>query len=148
MERRQYHINMSAPNLINICVDEDAGGEISGRLYHRFQKRPSEFSNLMQMIRLMENLFDELSFPQASTMSRSFFQRETEAREEMAKVICHHNLMHFAGREATLLVSVRFRQNSTWQGELFWVEGGEVQNFFSTLDFIKIIDKILSYDED
>lgn len=144
MEKRQYHINTSAPNLVNICVDGGSDGEISGRLYHRYSAEPAVFVNLMQLLRLMEDLYDGLSFPQASTRSRSFFAAEAAVKGVLKQVVTQEKMMRYAGEEATFLVSVRFRQNSTWQGEMFWVEGGEIQDFSSTLDLIKIMDAILS----
>ncbi|HJC32937.1 MAG TPA: hypothetical protein H9934_12520 [Candidatus Anaerobutyricum faecale] len=51
------------------------------------------------------------------------------------------------GKKGTFIITVKFRQNSTWQGELFWIERGEKQKFSSTLDLIKIIDGDLTLTE-
>ena len=50
-------------------------------------------------------------------------------------------------RRGTFLLNIYDRQNSTWQGELFWMERGEKQNFSSTLDLINIIDGDLTFTE-
>ena len=62
-----YKINISAPNLINICVDNNEQKEISGRLYHCYQEEPVLFANVVELIREIESLFDRIAFPQAST---------------------------------------------------------------------------------
>ena len=36
MERGK--INISAPNLVAICIDRMEGGSIQGRMYHKYQK--------------------------------------------------------------------------------------------------------------
>ena len=140
MEKLQHAINISAPNLVNVCVDEGQDGEISGRLYHCYQEEPLQFSNLVQILRFMEELFDEIQFPQASTQTRSFFTREGQSQERKPRAVDQTDIIRHTGHKGTFIITVRFRQNSTWQGELFWMEREEKQNFSSTLDLIKILD--------
>lgn len=45
-EIQRRRINLSSPNLISICVDEKKSGEISGRMYHYYQKEPLLFQNI------------------------------------------------------------------------------------------------------
>lgn len=147
MEKRQHLINTSAPNLVNVCVDESFDGEISGRLYSCYQKGPLIFSNLVQLLRTMERFFDDIQFPQSSTRSRSFYASDTQNREKKQKVTEQNDIVNQRGKKGTFIITVKFRQNSTWQGELFWMERGEKQNFSSTLDLIKIIDGDLTITE-
>ena len=46
--------------------------------------------------------------------------------------------------KGTFMVSVKFTQNSTWQGELHWVDRNQKQNFRSALEMIKLIDEALA----
>ena len=66
-QNKTLQINISMPNLINICVDEKEHGEISGRIYHCYDKEPMLFNNVVEMLRKIEDLFDRICFPQAST---------------------------------------------------------------------------------
>lgn len=143
----KYPINISAPNLVNVCVDESLDGEIAGRLYHCYQKGPLTFSNLVQLLRTMEKFFDDIQFPQSSTRSRSFYASDTQNREKKQRVTDQNDIVSQRGKKGTFIITVKFRQNSTWQGELFWMERGEKQNFSSTLDLIKIIDGDLTLTE-
>ena len=43
----------------------------------------------------------------------------------------------------TFIVKILNRQNSTWQGNVTWVEEQESQNFRSALELIKMIDGAL-----
>jgi len=43
----------------------------------------------------------------------------------------------------TFIVKIMNRQNSTWQGNVTWVEEQESQNFRSALELIKMIDGAL-----
>ena len=42
--------------------------------------------------------------------------------------------------ENSFLVSIKYRQNSSWQGTVQWVETGKIQNFKSCLELVRLID--------
>lgn len=138
--KQQAHINISSPNLVNICVDKTENGELSGRVYHCYRKGPEEFVNLMHLINQMDAFFDCISFPQASTKPRYFVKHEAAPMPKPQKVQEQKEIIRYTGILATFVTCVKFRQNSAWQGELFWVEQGETYRFFSTLEFIKQVD--------
>jgi len=142
MSNIRSQVNISAPNLVNVCVDEVQGGEISGRLYHCYSDSAEEFCNVIELLRNMENLFDRIAFPQASTKGRSFVPSSEPARRIIRpdKVIQQQDLLEFRGEIGTFIVNVRYRQNSTWQGEMFWVEQEQKRFYNNTLDFIKLVD--------
>lgn len=143
--RKPFQINISMPNLINICVDKRLHGEISGRIYHCYEKEPMIFTNVVEMLRKIENLFDRICFPQASTMTRSFHEIPPAQRiVRPEKVVMQTQVIEYRGEIGSFVTCVRFRQNSTWQGELFWMEKGMKRSFANTLDFIKILDNALS----
>jgi len=48
----------------------------------------------------------------------------------------------------TFEISVKFMQNSTWQGEVHWVEQGRKQNFRSALEMLKLMDEALTESTD
>ena len=47
------------------------------------------------------------------------------------------------GEIATFVVHVKFRQYSTWQGEIVWAEKNKKCNFRSALELLKLIDGAL-----
>ena len=55
-----------------------------------------------------------------------------EARREVGSV------------KGTFEISVKFMQNSTWQGQIHWVEKNQKQNFRSALEMLKLMDEALS----
>jgi len=42
--------------------------------------------------------------------------------------------------ENSFLVKIRYRQNSSWQGTVQWIETGKTQNFKSCLELIRLMD--------
>ena len=47
-------------------------------------------------------------------------------------------------RKATFEVSVKFQQNSTWQGQILWAEKNAKQSFRSVLEMLRLMDEALS----
>jgi len=45
--------------------------------------------------------------------------------------------------KCTFEVSVRFKQNATWQGQISWIEKNLKQNFRSDLEMLKLMDEAL-----
>lgn len=135
-------INLSSPNLLNICVDKKDGGDISGRIYHCYQQEPILFQNVIELIREAEQLFDTIGFPQASTKSRSFGEvtETVYARKRPERVVPQQQVAEHQGKKGTFITSVRLRQSATWQGEFYWAEQERIYRFSNTLDFIKQID--------
>ena len=48
----------------------------------------------------------------------------------------------------TFEISVKFMQNSTWQGQIHWVDKNLKQNFRSALEMLKLMDEALAETED
>ena len=137
-------INISMPNLINICVDEKVHGEIRGKLYHCYSKEPVKFDNVISLLTLAEELFDCIRYPQASTKTRCFGEEVPAARQERPeKVVEQLEVIEHQGVLGSFVLCVKFRQNSTWQGEIIWTEKGIRRRFTNTLDFIKLLDGAL-----
>lgn len=145
---QQYGRMISTPSLLNVCVDRSHCGEVSGRLYHCYSPEPIPFSNIIELIREAEKLFDTIAFPQASTKTRSFIEPDAKPVMQMKrpeKVVDPKEILNNQGKIGTFVTNVRFRQNSTWQGECHWVEQGRTLPFSNTLDFIKQIDAALAF---
>lgn len=142
-QRVQYPFNIYVPNLLNICVDNNECAEISGRMYHCYEKEPVQFNNIIELIQAAENLFDRISFPQASTKTRCFVKKEDVYMEKPEKVVSHEEVVEQKGEKGSFITSVRFRQNSTWQGEFFQMETGKKEKFSNMVDFIKRLDQAI-----
>ena len=50
--------------------------------------------------------------------------------------------------KGTFEISVKFMQNSTWQGQIHWVEKNLKQNFRSALEMLKLMDEALAEADD
>lgn len=138
---------MHSPNLICVCVDTRTGDEYEGRLWHQYEDRPISYLGMMDLIRKMDALYDEWNFPQSSTRSRSFITTEDPVRRISRKGAQREmdagRIQEKHGDIGTFLVHVKYRQNSTWQGEVMWAEKRKRQYFRSALELIKLMDSAL-----
>ena len=131
-------------------------GELKGKLYSQYLEAPYEFHSMVRMIEKMEEIFDSKKFPQAFMSPRSF--RKTDRKSVKQKPETIENPVEVAvpekaekpenqereGANCTFEISVRFRQNATWQGQITWLEKNLKQNFRSVLEMLKLVDEALS----
>ncbi len=50
--------------------------------------------------------------------------------------------------KATFTIKIDFQQHYTWQGVIFWVEGGKSQKFRSELEMMKLMMEALAEHND
>lgn len=142
----RYRVNTAAPNLVNICIDVLSEGEYSGRIYDKYEKEAVLFGESGQMISILDRFFDTLDYPQASTRYRSFQKPKkgekspVRKKETLVQVHTAEEILAHRGKKATFILHVQYRQNSTWQGKLIWVEAEDEEQFCSVLEFLKILD--------
>ncbi len=146
----EYRINTAVPNLVCICIDKIQDGDYSGRIYHKYSKEEIPFFQCGNMIGILDLFFDEINYPQASTRYRSFrkpkkgeAEGKTKRQEIPKEEVPYEEVLCHKGREATFILHVQYRQNSTWQGNLFWVEEECGEDFCSVLELLKLLDSAI-----
>lgn len=137
-------VNISAPNLISICVDENCGYTREVRVYHKYSREPSKFRDLNDFLISVEQLMDQIGYPQTALRNRNFFESpKNERKRGMQQVRTADEILNEAGRTATFVVNIQYRQNATWQGKVFWAEAEKSCNFRSALELLKLMDNAL-----
>ena len=127
------------------CVNAYNGRFIQGELYNSYSKEPYRYDDIIEMLQTMEELYDYLQFPMSSMESRSFFNKKKYyKRKGMAKPMQKEMILDKSEEKGTFIIQVQYRQNSSWQGKIFWVEKNKTQHFRSALELIKLMDGALS----
>lgn len=149
MKLNQYDINISAPDLMCICVDSRRNSDIGGRIYHKSSSEPILFFSIAQMLKEMEQLCDRIGYPQAAVRSRTFCEKRTGHREKEAELVMEteKDILENNGEAATFVVHIQYRQNATWQGKVTWADKKKSCNFRSALELLKLIDSALEDEE-
>ena len=145
---RKISVNISAPNLAAICIDRGESEHYIGRLYHKYHVGPIEFHDLGYLLSQIDKLCDISGYPQSTTMSRTFAEKKSTSGEGALQVADFEQILDQKGGLATFVVHVKYRQHSTWQGEIVWAEKNKKQTFRSALELLKLIYNALEDDED
>lgn len=118
------------------------------------------FQSSMQLIFLLEELYNELNFPQSSTETRSFIsiqtnylltkQRVQQLREQVITARKQEKQALLKQQEkqeeiplATFILSLQYRANSSWQGSISWKKMNYTVQFRSLLELLHLLDEAL-----
>ena len=120
-----------------VCVDSYDEHVLRGRLYNQHQPEGIAFRSVMEFLLRMEDLLDDMHFPQSFSAVRSFGAppERTAASPPAAE--------RQEGQRATFAVRVLFRQNASWQGSLTWLEEGKEESFRSVLELLLLMHSAL-----
>lgn len=124
-----------------VCVDSYDRSVLTGRLYNPYLSEGKSFGSLMEFLRLMEELLNGMNFPQPFTAIRSF-----QAGQEEPERPGPPEDRPQEGKVGTFSVRVIFRQNSSWQGSVCWLERGTEESFRSALELLLLMDSALRQD--
>ncbi len=134
-------------SLVSLCLDTDGKAGESGKLYCLWEEHPIVFSSLFQAVNQMEELYDACASPQASARLRSFSgktpKRPPFAPKEIWEDGTLKTLLQNRGVKATFWIRVFYRQHTSWQGEVTWVERQKKEYFRSTLELLGLMDSAL-----
>ena len=119
-----------------VCVDAYGGKVLRGRLYNSYWG-VTEFGSVMEFLLKMEELLDNMNFPQSFMANRSFSQPTERAAHAPPGGEAQ------TGKRATFAVRVIFRQNASWQGSVYWLEGRREESFRSVLELLMLMNSAL-----
>lgn len=125
-----------------LCVDGYDRRVPEGRLYHPAQAGGAHFFGVMDLLLKVEALADDLQFPQSFEQLRTFApgQVTVDWDQDPAAAAKSHGVL------ATFSLRLYFRQHSSWQGTLTWLDGKEEQPFRSVLELLHLMDSALAVD--
>jgi len=138
----------SVKMLVIITSYED--GQLRGRLDSEFFEEPFEFSSLVRMIEMMETTFDTKGYPEKQLLPRTFGKakkrmkkNELDLHAYMAGLPAEQIETESKPATCSFDISVRFRHNAEWQGQIRWIEKEETKKFSSIVDMVKLIDEAI-----
>ena len=120
-----------------ICIDSYENGTLSGRMFNPYLPEGDSFHSIMDFLKKMESMLNNMKFPQSYSVKRVFcpvqeMNTVAPSIESTPKGAC-----------GTFNIKVLFRQNASWQGSVFWIEGGREESFRSVLELLLLMDSAL-----
>ena len=114
---------------------------ISGIIVNPYYENELHFASTTQLLKMLDQLQDDISFPDRSMEPRSFAKdgahsaavgaQEPETQKKQKTL-------------ASFEINILFRQNASWQGRVIWMEKSTSAEFRSVLELIFLIDSVLS----
>ena len=120
-----------------VCIDDYENGVMSGRLYNPYLPEGDSFHSTMEFLKKMESMLDGMKFPQSFMESR-VFRTPPEIKAEIPLMGSQKS-----GTCGTFLLRVLFRQNTSWQGAVTWIEGAREETFRSALELLLLMDSAI-----
>lgn len=127
-----------------VAIDEFKDGKLSGVIFHMGRPAPINFGSVMDLVWIVEEISDELSWPVSLMKQRQFKKVLPIARKAVTdgaggKVR--------RGKLATLKMKLSYRNYASWQGVAAWVEKEETKAFRSFLELIRYVGHILDLEQ-
>ena len=119
-----------------VCLDSYHNGVPIGRIYDS-RLGTETFHSLTQFLINMEDLLNNAQAPQSYTVPRTF----PTVTEPLTFTVSPPQLRR--GAQATFEIRVIFRQHSSWQGVIHWLEESRQQSFRSVLELVLLMDSAL-----
>lgn len=126
----------SGGNKTIVCVDSYQKGVLTGRICSPYQQIDS-FESLSQFLIKMEALLDERNMPQSYTETRTFSPLPDTLDDQLPPARVRK------GIKATFEIQVIFRQHTSWQGIVAWLDKKQEQSFRSVLELVMLLDSAL-----
>jgi len=154
----EEHKHVTAMSVkMHAVINQNSDGTLNGELSSKYFEEPFKFTNLMSMIEMMETTFDTKGFPEKHLLPRTFgkakqrlrkheldlpaFAKEKSAVEEIIETEAKQ---HTHVKTCTFEISVRFRHNAEWQGNIKWLEKDETKRFSSIIEFVREVNDALA----
>lgn len=114
---------------------------ISGIIVNPHYEKEMYFKSTTQLLKMLDQLQDEINFPDKSMQTRSFVN---EAVKSPVEAPAEPDLQKNRKTIASFEISILFRQNASWQGSVVWMEKATSAEFRSVLELIFLIDSVMS----
>lgn len=128
-------------NGVRICIDEKDPA-ILGVAYSPLSKDPIHFTDIGQLIILLDALFDKAGYPQSFQDKRSFNKDSAHDNRYSGRPspkLDPAATASFKGNLASFTLIVNSRRNSSWQGMLLSGEDEIIGSFDGDMDLMKLI---------
>ncbi len=142
-------------------IKGQTAGVCTGTIHNLYQEQQQSFTGLADAVLKIDGMMDDLGAPQAAEQRRSFAKREKKLhndtaqqreryqqwRQEKPKLVRQfwqpESFQAEEGSALVFFVRVRFRQHSSWQGDVAWRNGGRRIQFRSVLELLHLMQSAL-----
>ena len=121
-----------------VCIDEYEKKIPHGRIYNNYLEKGVEFTGVIDLLKKIELLLEEMNCPQSFSERRVFRPSNIPLKASQTDEDVKE------GKLATFSIRLLFRQNASWQGSVIWHEGRTEESFRSVLELLLLVDSALT----
>ena len=129
--------------MIMVCIDSYENQVPVGRFYTPSGQEEVCYYGVMDFIKKIDSILEQLDIAQNFSSIRSF---ATAPVIDCYRSECNGTFR--VGKLATLGIRVLFRQNTSWQGSVMWLEGKKEERFRSVLELLFLFDSAITGERD
>jgi hypothetical protein len=125
-------------------------GTFIGKLRCKFFEEPFLFTDFVDLIEMMEIIFDTKGFPERQLLPRTFGKNKKRIKKneldlsEVARECSASNIITITAditNTCNYELSVKFRHKAEWQGSLLWREKGVTSSFASIVELSRLLNE-------
>lgn len=142
MARENEEYIKAAPNSVVICVDDVAGRRMKGSYIQMNGDVERAFSSFDEFLLDLDIFMDQNAAPQSYTEHRTWDMprnKKQRRRPKRPKEECATRRIKGRGKVATFVLYVYVRRNTSWQGEVIWLEANKTVVFRSVLELLHLL---------
>ena len=124
---------------IMIYIDSYEDRIPAGRFQIVSHQDAQPFKGLCQLFLGINDMLDQNNFPKSFFELRKF--NEPFEQSNLSTVLSNQ----ISSKLASFRIRILFRQNASWQGSVYWIEGNQEVFFRSVLELIVMMDDALNY---
>lgn len=125
-----------------VCVDSYEQKLFCGMVYYQNFEKKVHFSNLMQLLLIIDSAIKTIGFPEPYSENKEFAGTTRDSQNSDRRPT-EAALIGGRGCLATFAIKVLFKQNASWQGIITWLEGKREESFRSSHELIMLMDGAL-----
>lgn len=139
-------------SMYTVCVDSYDNKNIKGCFVNNYYGEEFSYNSTIELLFNMEELMNKIGSPKKYEKDRSFVYDKKDSdiisnnndNEPINRFVNSNGFNEYnkKGKIATFYIKIRFRQNSSWQGSITWLEGGKTEDFRSVFELLKIINSV------
>lgn len=113
---------------------------MSGVLSNQWLENQVAFHSFSEFVLMYDMWMSKIHYPEEGDRKRSLYHKDTLPYVYKMQ---SEELQNNRGAIATFLIHVYYRQHSSWQGKIYWIEQKKEQYFRSVLELLYLMDEIL-----
>lgn len=139
-----HKILTNTQSKVRICINAFNNYDISGEVLLALDRQVKQINSIYQLLIILDEYFDYHNIPQATHHRRRFSNtKKRSPLPERSNNVKEEYNPDKNGNMATFVVHVMYRQNSSWQGKIEWIETNKKVNFRSSLELIMLMNEAL-----